>query len=132
MEHITSTQPFRECMQLLGFQSQVKLAESIKNALKEVNAVLQIASPNKPLRSTPSKNNINSSTLNNELGPEFAKSIRIHFLTFLRQIENANNEATVLANAGMDDEHDLEVDVGPGNRYKLKEVRNLTECTNPS
>lgn len=121
MELITDTQPFRACMQLLSFQSQVQLAESMKNALKEINAVLQIVSPIKPLRATPPKTNLNSITLNNDLGHDFAKSIRIHFLTFLRQIENANNEALVLNNVNVND-NDLDIGVLPGNRYKLKEV----------
>ncbi|XP_045765033.1 origin recognition complex subunit 3 isoform X2 [Maniola jurtina] len=120
MELITDTQPFRACMQLLSFQSQVQLAESMKNALKEINAVLQIVSPIKPLRATPPKTNLNSITLNNDLGHDFAKSIRIHFLTFLRQIENANNEALVLNNVNVND-NDLDIGVLPGNRYKLKE-----------
>ncbi|XP_039749028.1 origin recognition complex subunit 3 [Pararge aegeria] len=121
IEHVTNTQPFKECMQLLNFQSQVKMADSIKNALKEINSVLQIVSPVKPLRSTPSKTNMNSIAVNNDLGQDFAKSISIHFLTFLRQIENAHNEAPVLAYANHERENDLETDIIPGNRYKLKE-----------
>lgn len=122
MDLITDTQPFRECMQLLSFQSQVQLAESIKNALKEINALLQIVSPIKPLRPTPPKTNLDSITLNNDLGQDFAKSIRIHFLTFLRQIENANNEALELNYVNINNDNDLDIDVVPGNRYKLKEV----------
>nr|XP_034824414.1 origin recognition complex subunit 3 isoform X2 [Maniola hyperantus] len=118
MELITDTQPFRECMQLLSFQSQVQLAESMKNALKEINALLQIVSP---LHPTSRKTNLNSITLNNDLGQDFAKSIRIHFLTFLRQIENANNEALVINNVNANNDNDMDVDVVPGNRFKLKE-----------
>ncbi|XP_052738686.1 origin recognition complex subunit 3 [Bicyclus anynana] len=120
-EHITETQPYRECMQLIGFQSQIKMAESIKNALKEVNSVLQTSSPVKPLRSTPSKTNTISVKVSNDLGQDFAKLIRIHLLTFLRQIESANNEGLILGNANEEQEHDLDTDVAPGNRYKLKE-----------
>lgn len=108
-------------MQLIHFQSQVKLAESIKSALKVVNSALQIFSPVKPLRSTPTKNNLNNITLNSDVGEGFVKTVRVHLLMFLRQIEHANTEATVLCNETEDLENDTEN--VPGNRYKLKEVK---------
>ncbi|KAF9415006.1 hypothetical protein HW555_007273 [Spodoptera exigua] len=118
-ENVTSTTAFKDCMQLLKFQSQVKLVESIKSALKIVNSYLQDASPVKPLRSTPSKNNLNKITLSDDLGENFVKSLRVHLLTFLRQIEHANTETTVTTSAVSDSENaDENV---PGNRYKLKE-----------
>ncbi|KAH9627623.1 hypothetical protein HF086_010775 [Spodoptera exigua] len=118
-ENVTSTTAFKDCMQLLKFQSQVKLVESIKSALKIVNTYLQDASPVKPLRSTPSKNNLNKITLSDDLGENFVKSLRVHLLTFLRQIEHANTETTVTTSAVSDSENaDENV---PGNRYKLKE-----------
>lgn len=120
VECITNTPAFRECMQLLSFQSQVKLVESVKSALKVVNTHLQNVSPVKPLRSTPTKNNISNVILNKDFGDNFVKAIRVHLLTFLRQIENANTEATVMSRA-CDPEDDVENN--PGNRYKLKEVK---------
>ncbi|KAL0892178.1 hypothetical protein ABMA27_015366 [Loxostege sticticalis] len=119
VECITITPAFKECMQLIHFQSQVKLAESIKSALKVVNTALQIFSPVKPLRSTPTKNNLNNITLNSDVGEGFVKTVRVHLLMFLRQIEHANTEATVLCNESEDLENDTEN--VPGNRYKLKE-----------
>lgn len=108
-------------MQLLKFQSQFKLVESIKNALKIINSYLQVVSPVKPLRTSPIKNNLNNMSLNDDLGQNFVKSLRVHLLTFLRQIENANTETTVLTNISPEaDAYDENV---PGNRYKLKEVR---------
>ncbi|XP_047526742.1 origin recognition complex subunit 3 [Vanessa atalanta] len=121
LECVTSTQPFKECMQLLNFQSQMKLGETIKSALKDVNTCLQVTSPIKPLRSTPSKNNIHNIALKNDLGQDFAKTIKIHLMTFLRQIENASNDASVFTNTDMDTENDLDNVNIPGNRYKLKE-----------
>ena len=122
LQNITNTQAFRETIQLLNFQSQVKLVESLNGALKEVNMILQMSSPVKPLRSTPLKNNINISS-SNELGVDFAKNVRIHLMTFLRQIENANNEATVHSNIEAENDN-MDIDNVPGNRYKLKEVIN--------
>ncbi|XP_063821346.1 origin recognition complex subunit 3 [Ostrinia nubilalis] len=119
VECITSTLAFKECMQLIQFQSQVKLADTIKSALKVVNSALQISSPVKPLRSTPTKNNLNNITLNNDMGEGFVKTVRVHLLMFLRQIEHANTEATVLCNESEDFENSPEN--VPGNRYKLKE-----------
>ncbi|CAG4937416.1 unnamed protein product [Colias eurytheme] len=121
VEHVTETEGFKECMQLLGFQSQVKLIDSIQSAIKVVNNVLQTISPIKPLRSTPSKNNqVNIST---ELGEDFVKSVRVYLITFLRQIENASNETIQSSNNDeMEIENDLEkMDLKSGNRYKLKE-----------
>ncbi|CAH0727822.1 unnamed protein product, partial [Brenthis ino] len=115
-QNITNTPEFRESMQLLQFQSQFKLVESIKAALKEI-ATFQIASPVKPLRSTPLKNNTNMS-LNNDLGQDFAKSVRVHLMTFLRQIENANNESSIYTHVETENGN---MDNIPGNRYKLKE-----------
>lgn len=106
-------------MQLLQFQSQLKLVESIKTALKEINTTLQVASPVKPLRSTPLKNNTNISL--NDLGLDFAKSVRIHLMTFLRQIENANNESSIHTHVETENDN-MDIDNIPGNRYKLKEV----------
>ncbi|CAH0407752.1 unnamed protein product [Chilo suppressalis] len=119
VEPITSTAAFRECMTLIKFQSQVKLADSIKDSLKLVNSMLKIVSPIKPLRSTPTKNNVNNIALQNDLGENFLKTVRIHLLMFLRQIEHAKTEATIFS----DDHEELEDDVEnvPGNRYKLKE-----------
>lgn len=118
-ENVTGTSAFKDCMQLLKFQSQVKLVESIKSSLKIVNSYLQNASPVKPLRSTPSKNNLNKITLGDDLGENFVKSLRVHLLTFLRQIEHANTETTVTTSAVSDSEN-VDENV-PGNRYKLKE-----------
>uniref|UniRef100_A0A2H1V6Z1 Origin recognition complex subunit 3 n=1 Tax=Spodoptera frugiperda TaxID=7108 RepID=A0A2H1V6Z1_SPOFR len=118
-ENVTGTSAFKDCMQLLKFQSQVKLVESIKSSLKIVNSYLQNASPVKPLRSTPSKNNLNKITLGDDLGENFVKSLRVHLLTFLRQIEHANTETTVSTSAVSDSEN-VDENV-PGNRYKLKE-----------
>lgn len=118
-ESITKTPTFKECMQLINFQSQLKLLDSIQGALKVVNSELQVVSPVKPLRSSPTKNNANKLVLNNELGETFAKTVRVHLLTFLRQLEKANTEATVLANVANETENDMEI--VPGNRYKLKE-----------
>ncbi|XP_047986060.1 origin recognition complex subunit 3 [Leguminivora glycinivorella] len=118
-ESITKTPTFKECMQLINFQSQLKLLDSIQGALKVVNSELQGLSPVKPLRSSPTKNNSNKLVLNNDLGETFAKTVRIHLLTFLRQLENANTEATVLTNVANETENDMEI--VPGNRYKLKE-----------
>ncbi|XP_063621451.1 origin recognition complex subunit 3 [Cydia splendana] len=118
-ESVTKTPTFKECMQLIKFQSQLKLLDSIQGALKVVNAELHVVSPVKPLRSSPTKNNANKLVLNNELGETFAKTVRVHLLTFLRQLENANTEATVLAEVANETENDTEI--VPGNRYKLKE-----------
>lgn len=108
-------------MQLLSFQSQVKLVESIKSALKVVNTHIKNVSPVKPLRSTPTKNNMSNIILNKDLGEAFVKTMRMHLLTFLRQIENANTDSTLIGNntAGPEDV----VENTPENRYKLKEVR---------
>lgn len=106
-------------MQLLKFQSQMKLVETIKNGLKIVNSYLQAASPVKPLRSSLSKINLNNIVLSDDLGENFAKALRVHLLTFLRQIENANTESTVITNSLPKTEDNENT---PGNRYKLKEV----------
>ena len=108
-------------MQLLKFQSQTKLVESIKSALKIVNSYLQGVSPVKPLRSSPTKNNLNNIFLNDDLGENFAKSVRVHLLTFLRQIEHASTDTSVTTNV-LPDAENIDENV-PGNRYKLKEVR---------
>lgn len=121
MEHITSTQPFKDCMQLIGFQSQLKLVDNIKNALKEINSLIKIDST-KPLRSTPTKNNINVAA--NDLGINFSKTIRVHMMTFLRQIENANSESTVFSSEA-DTEINMETENVPASRYKLKEVNKI-------
>ncbi|XP_026729471.1 origin recognition complex subunit 3 [Trichoplusia ni] len=118
-ECVTDTPAFKDCMQLLKFQSQFKLVESIKNALKIINSYLQVVSPVKPLRTSPIKNNLNNMSLNDDLGQNFVKSLRVHLLTFLRQIENANTETTVLTN--ISPEADANDENVPGNRYKLKE-----------
>ncbi|XP_022816715.1 origin recognition complex subunit 3 [Spodoptera litura] len=118
-ENVTGTSAFKDCLQLLKFQSQVKLVESIKSALKIVNTYLQNASPVKPLRSTSSKNNLKNITLSDDLGENFVKSLRVHLLTFLRQIEHANTETTVTMCAVSDTENADEN--FSGNRYKLKE-----------
>lgn len=120
VECITGTNAFKECMQLISFQSQVKLVESVKAALKIVNSALQVVSPVKPLCSTPTKNNLNNITFNNDFGDSFVKTVRVHLIMFLRQIENANTEVTVLCNEFDDMENYAENT--PGNRYKLKEV----------
>lgn len=119
-ECVTDTPAFKDCMQLLKFQSQFKLVESIKNALKIINSYLQVVSPVKPLRLSPTKNNLNKISFNDGLGQHFVKSLKVHLLTFLRQIENANTETTVLTDVspGADDNDENM----PGNRYKLKEV----------
>lgn len=122
IENITSTQAFRECMQLINFQSQYKLVESIKDALKVVNDSLQITSPIKTLRSTPVKNDQFDVSINNAVGETLMKTMRIHLMMFLRQIENANNQAAVLTDYDGDDV-EIKTEV-PGDRYKLKEVCN--------
>ncbi|XP_013141479.1 PREDICTED: origin recognition complex subunit 3 [Papilio polytes] len=119
IENITSTQAFRECMQLINFQSQYKLVESIKDALKVVNDSLQITSPIKTLRSTPVKNDQIDVSINNAVGETLMKTMRIHLMMFLRQIENANNHAAVLTDYDGDDV-EIKTEV-PGDRYKLKE-----------
>lgn len=118
VELVTDTQPFKESMQLLNFQSQVRLIETIKSALKVINTTLQIVSPVKPLRSTPTKNNLNNINLNEDLGENFLKTVRVHLLLFSRQIENANTEVTVLTEESVDPD----VENVPANRYKLKQV----------
>nr|XP_021200999.2 origin recognition complex subunit 3 isoform X1 [Helicoverpa armigera] len=117
-ESVTDTPAFKDCMQLLKFQSQMKLVESIKSALKIVNTYLQNLSPVKPLRLSPTKNNLNNIVLNDDLGENFVKTLRVHLLTFLRQIENASTDTTVATNSLSDTEDNENV---PGNRYKLKE-----------
>ncbi|XP_053602872.1 origin recognition complex subunit 3 [Plodia interpunctella] len=117
-ENVTSTQAFKECMQLINFQSQVKLVDSIKNALKIVNTALQVVSPVKPLRTTPSKSNVDNIVINHDTGENFVKAIRVHLMMFSRQIENASTECSVISEV-VDDEN--EVENVPGNRYKLKE-----------
>lgn len=82
---------------------------------------MQITSPVKPLRATPTKNNLNKLTLDYDVGESFVKTVRVHLLMFLRQIEHANTEATVLCNESENFENDAENT--PGNRYKLKEVK---------
>ncbi|CAF4777731.1 unnamed protein product [Pieris macdunnoughi] len=109
-EHIVKTEAFKESMQLINFQSKVQLLETIKSAIKVVNNALQSTSPG-PLRS-PTKNMLNKSI--NSLGEEFVKNIKIHFVIFWRQIENASTEVTVLEED--DDDFDLR-----GSRHKLKE-----------
>ncbi|XP_041976430.1 origin recognition complex subunit 3 [Aricia agestis] len=93
-ESISSTPAFKECMQLIKFQSQMKLIETIKNALKEVNASLQAISPLKPLRLSPMKNKVTEIPKETDLGKDFIENTRVHLLMFLRQIEKARNEAT--------------------------------------
>ncbi|XP_026328360.1 origin recognition complex subunit 3 [Hyposmocoma kahamanoa] len=115
---VASTQDFADCMQLLEFQSQVKLVETIKSALKVINSALKIVSPVKPLRSTPTKNNMENINLSYDLGDNFVKTVRVHMVMFLKQIENANTEATI-STTSMGNE--IDVDVTPDNRYKLKE-----------
>ncbi|XP_014363430.2 origin recognition complex subunit 3 [Papilio machaon] len=118
VENITGTQAFRECMQLINFQSQYKLVDTIKDALKSVNTCLQITSPMKALRSTPVKNNQNDISVNT-IGESLMKTIRIHLLMFLRQIESANNQATLLTDG--DEDTEIKTEAVPGDRYKLKE-----------
>ncbi|KAJ8732047.1 hypothetical protein PYW08_014777 [Mythimna loreyi] len=119
LECVANTSAFKDCMQLLKFQSQMKLVESIKSALKIVNSHLQAVSPVRPLRSSPTKNNINNIFINDDLGENFVKSLRVHLLTFLRQIEQANTDTTVSTHDSQETENaDENV---PGNRYKLKE-----------
>ncbi|XP_037961313.2 origin recognition complex subunit 3 [Plutella xylostella] len=122
-ECITETAGFKECMQLLNFQSQVKLVESIKGALKVINTALQNDPPVVPLRMTPSKNNLvkeDALVLNESLGTNFLKSVRVHLTIFLRNVQNASTEATVTVNDA-DENEDVEMVTTPGNRYKLKE-----------
>jgi hypothetical protein len=107
-------------MLLINFQSQIKLVESIKNALKVVNSALQNSSPVKPLRSTPVKNYLNNIALTNDVGENFVKTIRVHLLMFLRQIEHANTEFTISSKGPDETENDGENILE--NRYKLKEV----------
>ncbi|XP_047514983.1 origin recognition complex subunit 3 [Pieris napi] len=109
-EHIVKTEAFKESMQLINFQSKVQLLETIQSAIKVVNNALQSTSPG-PLRS-PTKNMLNKSI--NSLGEEFVKNIKIHFVIFRRQIENASTEVTVQEED--DDDFDLR-----GSRHKLKE-----------
>ncbi|KAJ8732734.1 hypothetical protein PYW07_015333 [Mythimna separata] len=119
LECVTDTPAFKDCMQLLKFQSQMKLVESIKSALKIVNSYLQAVSPVRPLLSSPTKNNINNIVINDDLGDNFVKSLKVHLLTFLRQIEHANTDTTVSTHDSLETENaDENV---PGNRYKLKE-----------
>ncbi|KAG6451805.1 hypothetical protein O3G_MSEX007352 [Manduca sexta] len=118
VQDIVETTAFKECMQLLNFQSQMKLVETIKNGLKVVNTSLQNVSPVKPLQVTPKKNNMEDVIVNNHLGEGFVKNVRVHLLMFLRQIEKANTEATIITNSM---ETDDDVENVPGNRYKLKE-----------
>ncbi|CAK1604203.1 unnamed protein product [Parnassius mnemosyne] len=119
-ENIASTQAFKECMQLINFQSQLKLVDSIKNALTAVNLSLEIATPIKPLRSTPKKNNLNDVAFGRDFGELFIKSVRVHLTTFLRQIENAKNETTTLVTNNTED-LDVDAETPLVNRYKLKE-----------
>lgn len=123
-ECITASAAFKECMQLLNFQSQVKLVDSIKGAVKVVNEMLQNSPTMKPLRLTPTKNYLlkeNALDLGASLGENFLKTIRVLLLTFQRHIQNANTEATIVANPGMDEDSNMENT--PADRYKLKEVR---------
>ncbi|CAH0749701.1 unnamed protein product [Diatraea saccharalis] len=119
VESVTNTAAFKECMMMIKFQSQLKLADSIKNSLKIINSALQIVSPIKPLRSTPTKNNLNNIALNDNLGESFLRTVRVHLLLFSRQIEGANNEVT--ASIQESEELDNDIENVPGNRYKLKE-----------
>lgn len=101
----------------------MKLIDSVKGALKVVNAILQNVSPVKPLRLSPTKNNVfkeKALALNDTLGDSFLKTVRVHLLTFLRHIQNANTEATILTSPGADEDFNMENT--PGSRYKLKEV----------
>lgn len=97
----------------------MNLVDSIKQAIKVVNSDLHVTSPIKPLRSTPTKYNVNKISINDSVGKDLAKTVCVHLLTFLRQIENASNEATILTNSSVDCD---DVENVPGNRYKLKEV----------
>ncbi|XP_068630803.1 origin recognition complex subunit 3 [Battus philenor] len=118
-ENISVTTGFRECMQLINFQSQLRLIDNVKDALKTVNHALQISSPVKPLRTTPLKNNSNNVKMfDSDFGVAFIKSVRVHMMMFLRQLENANNEVTLLTHSNDDKEINTKF---PGNRYKLKE-----------
>ncbi|XP_059059897.1 origin recognition complex subunit 3 isoform X2 [Achroia grisella] len=118
VECVTDTQEFKECMQLINFQSQMKLVENIKQILKVINTALQVVSPVKPLRATPTKNNLSNIQLNSDLGENFVKTIRVHLLMFLRQIENASTETNVITSGT---ENEVNSENTPGNRYKLKE-----------
>lgn len=120
-ECITDTPSFKECMQLLSFQSQIKIVDTITGALKLLNSHLQSVSPIKPLQATPKKNNNNTDKVfaHRELGESFAKTVRVHLMTFLRQLENANTEASI--STAMDTDTNDNVENVPGSRYKLKE-----------
>ncbi|XP_013187102.2 origin recognition complex subunit 3 isoform X2 [Amyelois transitella] len=118
-ENVTTTLAFNECMQLINFQSQVKLVDSIKVALKVINSALQGVSSVKPLRSSPIKNNLSSIVLNDDTGENFVKAVRVHLMMFMRQIESANTECTILSEVVKEDTN--EVENVPVNRYKLKE-----------
>lgn len=123
VECITHKQEFKECMQLIHFQSQIKLVEGIQSALKVVNSALQGVSPVKPLHTTPNKYNLHNIILTNDVGENFMKTIRVHLLMFLRQIQNANTETSIISDVSHDGVNDQENT--SGNRYKLKEVGSI-------
>ncbi|KAJ2946991.1 hypothetical protein O0L34_g16336 [Tuta absoluta] len=114
---ITSTPEFSECMLLLGFQSQQKLVETIKNSLHFLNQSLPKPSTKKPLRTSPLKNHMDNSTVKNDLGECFVEFVRIQLQLFVKQLENASAEVTV-ARQNYSDVEDENI---PGNRYRLKE-----------
>ncbi|KAI8428881.1 hypothetical protein MSG28_007518 [Choristoneura fumiferana] len=109
-EFICQSLTFKECMQLINFQSQVKLIDSIKGALKVIGT---------EFASSPTKKNTTKTAFDDNIGENFTKTVRIHLLTFLGQLQNASTEATILTQTADEAEYDMEV--VPGNRYKLKE-----------
>lgn len=114
---ITETPAFKDCLQFISFQSQVKLVESIKYALQIVNSYLEVQSPIKPLQSMSRKPKLKNLDFNC-LGVDFVKNTRILLLTFLRQIENANTERELKVDIKS---RDCSPNNAPQNRYTLKE-----------
>lgn len=108
-EFICHSPVFKECMQLINFQSQVKLIDSIKGALKVIGTEF-----------TSMPKNTTKTIFDDNLGENFTKTLRIHLLTFLGQLQNASNEASILTETVDQAENDM--GIVPGNRYKLKEV----------
>lgn len=108
-EFICQSPVFKECMQLINFQSQVKLIDSIKGALKVIGTEF-----------TSMPKNATKTVFDDNLGENFTKTLRIHLLTFLGQLQNASNEASILTETVDQAENDM--GIVPGNRYKLKEV----------
>lgn len=115
-EHIVETEGFKECMQLINFQSQLILVDTIKNAVKLTEHTLETASPKIPLKSI-----LKKPPNDKALGKEFVRSIKIHLGLFLRQIENANAEDEITQNVEVSEEDIHNFDL-KGSRYKLKEV----------